>query len=86
MTTNFSALARRIATALAGSAVATGVLAGAVALGAPANAAPQGMNCTTAQVSAPSPDYASVLTRAGQLDLLTGVTRQAVSATSCIGR
>lgn len=79
-----NAITRRIATALAGPAIATGFLAGAIALGAPANAEPQGTLCYTAKVTAESPDVTSLLTRPGQLDA-ANAAQSAVSAISCIG-
>ena len=79
-------ITRRIASALAGSAVAAGVLSGALALSAPANAQPaiSKATCATSKVTAASPADASLLTRPGQLAAVRGPNPPPVSATSCI--
>lgn len=80
-------LPRRIVIALAGPAVMAGVLGGALALGAPAGAQPAvtEKTCTTAQVSAASPNISALLTRPGQISAVRGPNPAPVSATSCIG-
>lgn len=81
-----ASLTRRIATALAGPAVIAAVLGAALVQGSPANAAPAAdkATCTTARVSATSPNVSALLTRPGQISAVRGPNPAPVSATSCI--
>lgn len=80
-------ITRRIATAVAGPAIAAGFIAAGIAAGAPAHASPQdpgSVRCTTATVSAASAAMANPLTRAAQVGAVEGRGPAAPAATSCI--
>lgn len=82
-----SSLARRIATALAGPAVAAGILTGGIALSASAQAQPNAGNaCTTSGVPAamPNPNTLNPLTRAAQVKAISPAQMQS-GAVSCLG-
>jgi hypothetical protein len=82
-----SSFARRIATALAGPAVAAGILTGGIALSASAQAQPNAGNaCTTSGVPAatPNPNTLNPLTRAAQVKAVSPAQMQS-GAVSCLG-
>ena len=78
--------ARRIATALTGSAVLAGLLGGAVALGAPAQAQPanEARYCVAVKVVATPVGVTSLLTRPGQLNAAQAPPRPADPVASCL--
>jgi len=80
-------IARRVATALAGPAVAAGILTGGIALSASAQAQPiAGNTCTTsgAPAAMPNPNTLNSLTRAAQVKAI-GPAQMPSVAVSCLG-